>query len=363
MLDIVGGGGEHSRNQYLVLRDVAALEDRPFVSVPWVGRLEQQSLRFGLEHDRQETRHRYVVMVWALVIAPAHVHAGALGGHVPQGVVEHLDVPRGESLELLQRAVAIHGVTTHGEIRGVDLQHNARADDRLVFDLQCGGECPEVLILRAVIVVRLKECDHTGRGRVHEGAGWARSPGRGVEVADVRLQRFPILDGHCRDAAGSPVLGGRTPFGELAQQARELDQVLARLARGVAGESRQAARDVGRIADLAHLAIADDIDADLDLPAHDLRYRFRDDCVVPRDLTRLLALAREEHVRHRLAAWQAADVGGEDAAGACAHDSSPCSLRSCPTPRRRAAGGSRSRPCRRASPVARRRGPVPGDAT
>src|SRR6516164_6545168 len=149
-----------------------------------------------------------------------------------------------------------------------------------------------------------------------------RPRGGGVEITDVRLERFRVHDGHGRDTAGTPVLGGRAPFGELAQKTWKLNQVLARLARSVAGEPREAPRDVGRIADLAHLAIADDVDADLDLAAHDLRYRFRNDRVVPRDITRLLPLAREEQVRHRLTAGQAADVGGEDAARARAHDPS-----------------------------------------
>src|SRR6516164_7960882 len=150
-----------------------------------------------------------------------------------------------------------------------------------------------------------------------------RPRGGGVEITDVRLERFRVHDGHGRDTAGTPVLGGRAPFGELAQKTWKLNQVLARLARGVAGEPRQAARDVGRIADLAHLAIADDVDADLDLSAHDLRYRIGDNGVVPRAIAALIALAREQHVRHRLTAGKATDVGGQDAARACAHDLVP----------------------------------------
>ncbi len=72
---------------------------------------------------------------------------------------------------------------------------------------------------------------------------------------------------------GPAVLRGRAAVGELLEQPRKLDQVLAGLARRIAGEAGEAIRDVGRVADLAHLAVADDVDAGLDLAAHDVRDR------------------------------------------------------------------------------------------
>ena len=42
------------------------------------------------------------------------------------------------------------------------------------------------------------------------------------------------------------------------------------LARRVAAEAREAVGDVGRVADLAGLAVADDVDAGLDLAADDV---------------------------------------------------------------------------------------------
>ena len=80
-----------------------------------------------------------------------------------------------------------------------------------------------------------------------------------------------VLDADVADAARAAVLGGRAELRQFLQQARELDQVLSRLARRIAVEAGQAVLDVGGVADLAHLAVADDVDADLDLPADDLR--------------------------------------------------------------------------------------------
>ena len=37
-------------------------------------------------------------------------------------VIQNLDVPRRETLEFLERAVAVHGVAAHRQIRRIDLQ-------------------------------------------------------------------------------------------------------------------------------------------------------------------------------------------------------------------------------------------------
>ena len=89
-------------------------------------------------------------------------------------------------------------------------------------------------------------------------------------------------------------------------------EVLGRLARRMAAEAREALYDVGRIADLAHLAVADDRDPGLDLPLH----RLVDSLLhhaVELGLVICLALVAGEQQRNEFgAARQAADMRGLD---------------------------------------------------
>ena len=97
-----------------------------------------------------------------------------------------------------------------------------------------------------------------------------------------------------------------------------LDQVLARLARRIAIEAREPVLDIGGVADLAHLAVADDVHADFDLLADDVDDRIGDHAIgVWRNGA--VALAGEQHVGDSLRARQAADMRGEYPVGASKH--------------------------------------------
>ncbi len=169
------------------------------------------------------------------------------------------------------------------------------------------------------MVVRLKERDHARRCSVHERLGRRRRRSGGLEIRDVGLHRFEALDADLADAAWPAVFRGRARVGELPEQPGEFDQVLAGLARGVAIEAGDAVLDVGRVADLAHLAVADDVDADLDLAAHDVGDRVADRARAAGAVMRRSLVTREQDVRDRLRARQAADVRRQDPVGARAH--------------------------------------------
>ena len=150
------------------------------------------------------------------------------------------------------------------------------------------------------------------------------STGFAASTAARKLPRSSC-SGPASFSAISPTQRGRrylavAPLGgELRHEAREFHQVLAGLARRVAAEAGEAVGDVGRIADLVGLAVAHDVDAGRDLPAHDLGDRIGDDGRGGRPVADLAFLPREQHVGHRLRARQAADVRGEDAPGAGPH--------------------------------------------
>src|SRR5438067_502072 len=161
-----------------------------------------------------------------LVVAPAHVHAHPLPRHVAQGVIRHFDMAGREPLEFLERLIAVHGVASHREVRRIDLQEDARRNNRLVLSLQRAGERRQVIVLRTVKVVGLKERHHPRGGGVHESLRRSGLPNRGAEVVQVRLEGTGILHGDRAHAARPAILRGRTALGELAQQPWELDEIL-----------------------------------------------------------------------------------------------------------------------------------------
>jgi hypothetical protein len=62
-------------------------------------------------------------------------------------------------------------VPAQAEVGRVDLQHEARGDDRLVLGPHRLGERLEIGRVGGVVVVRLEQGDHPGRRRVHERLG------------------------------------------------------------------------------------------------------------------------------------------------------------------------------------------------
>src|SRR5215470_17946905 len=87
VLDEVGGRIEHARDQHLVFGWLDALEHLPLVRVARVRSLERETVRTGGEDDVEEIGDRNVVVMRALVVAPAQMQARALGRDVGEGVV------------------------------------------------------------------------------------------------------------------------------------------------------------------------------------------------------------------------------------------------------------------------------------
>ena len=66
-------------------------------------------------------------MVRALVVAPAEVQAHPIGRDVAQGVIERLDVGRGDLQELGIAQLVEREVPPHRQVGAVDLQHEPGA--------------------------------------------------------------------------------------------------------------------------------------------------------------------------------------------------------------------------------------------
>ena len=78
-----------------------------------------------------------------------------------------------------------------------------------------------------------------------------------------------VLDRDLPDAAGAPVGGRAARTRQLLQVAGIVFQVPGGLAVAVAAKPRHAVGDVSGVADLAHLAVADDVDPGVPLARDD----------------------------------------------------------------------------------------------
>jgi hypothetical protein len=225
-----------------------------------------------------------------------------------------VDVHRRALDEDLVGLVAVHDVAAHGQVGRVDLQVEAGLDDALVLGLHRLGDGVEVLVGRVVVLVGLEEGDDARRRGVHEGAGHGLALGRVAQVLEVALQRLAVLVGDRAAADRAQVLRGVARGGEAVAEARVGVEVRRCRARDVAHlEAAQAVADEGRVADLAHLAIADDVDARVDLVLDAILDRRADDALVLLGVDLLALVLREDDVDHVLGARKAPHVSRQDA--------------------------------------------------
>ena len=115
--------------------------------------------------------------------------ADAVFRQTGERVVQRLDPHRREPAILLGRRRGIHRVVLGHHPRVVDLEDEARVDDRLVLGLHRVGDGVEELLLRLVEVVGALQLDRPGRdGRDERLLEALTSEGR-LEVGDVGLDR------------------------------------------------------------------------------------------------------------------------------------------------------------------------------
>ena len=234
--------------------------------------------------------------------APADVVADAVLGNPAQRVVERAHAQVGPAPVVVPRLPARHHrvrlVHHHGV---VDLHQQAGVDDRLVLLVQRVGEREHELLLAGVVLVlepvRAGRRDH----RQEAVDAVVLVPGEGrLEVGDVTVERGAVVGQragahprHARAGGRGLLVGQRARGGGVALADGGL---VERVDRGIgAGERlavaarREHARaleldrahleaadplvQVGDPAGLAHLAVVDDVDPDLDLLSDDVDRR------------------------------------------------------------------------------------------
>ena len=142
---------------------------------------------------------------------------------------------------------------------------------------------------------------------------------RGAQIREVGLHRGAIdeLDRRYAARAFERLLAEHSP--ERFAQLRIRREIEVRRPRIMARESRQSVLDVGGVADLARLAVADDVDAGRDLLRHGVGHAGRDRGIERRTVVRLAAVFFVKQVDDLAAARKATHVSRQDPLGAESH--------------------------------------------
>ncbi len=117
-----------------------------------VGRLEGDGAGPPGEHD-DDVGQRHVVVVRALVVPPAEVHARLLGRDTGERLVERLHVKPRHLAELRHAQIGELDVPAHRQVGAIHLEHEARPGHRLVLVLHRLRDGEQVLLVARVVVV------------------------------------------------------------------------------------------------------------------------------------------------------------------------------------------------------------------
>ncbi len=210
-------------------------------------------------------------------------------------------------------------VAGHGEVGAVELHHQSGCEDGVIFLAHDLGERPDVVFVAGVPGVGLEGRDEARGSGVHEAFGHAMALHGPGHVGDVGVQRSPALHRDGADAGG-PAEGLRAGHpGHLGAELGIGLQVQGHAPLVGPAEAVQPVHHVGGVADLGGLAVGRDVDPGLHLPAHHFVHRFGDGAVVGLRIGDLAAVLLQQRLDQRLAAGQAAHVGGQDAVGGGLH--------------------------------------------
>ena len=271
------------------------------------------------EDDVDDVGQRHVVVVGPLVVAPAEMHAGLVGRHVGEGVVERLDVQARGLAELLGAERRVLDVAAHRQVRAVDLQHEPRPGHRLVLGAHRLGDREQVLLVAAVVLVAEEERDDARRGGGQKALGRFHPGQRGAEVGGVSHGGAVVTAGDGAGAGRRLSARAARVAEDAAGHAGEVDEILVPQGVAGAGEPGQAVLGVGGVGRLAHLAVVDDVDAGLDLLADNLGHRGADARGQGGGIHRHAFLFGEHRPDQILRTRKAAGVRRQEAFGAALH--------------------------------------------
>ena len=236
------------------------------------------------------------------------------------------------SRKSLQRLSLEHEGALHRQIRRVELQDVALRDDVVVFLLHLPRDAEDIvlvgLVVGIVLVAQERGRDDAGRGGGDEGLD---------ELLRIAAQRFSKRS-QLHLGVGEVGLIAHRPLAleaieQLRRQLTRTCQPLAQhlavfgklgdighaLARRHAAPAGQPDADIGLEADARRLAVTADIDAAVELLAHQPIGRALDLAAHLGLVDRQVVVALDQKLRQFVGARQAAGMGGEDAVFAGLH--------------------------------------------
>ena len=250
-------------------------------------------------------------------------------------MVQRFGVEGGAPQKLRFGKVLKGGMPRHRQIGAIDLQHEARRCDGGILFSHRAGDGRDIVLVAAIISVRQKARDHAGRGRGQKCLG--RTPGidRGPHVGKVVRQRLPIADGDRTDAGHALEASCPRKLRHLAAEIGERRQIGVRFRTFRAALIRKAGQTIahiGGVTDFAGLAVADNVDADIDLPLDDVQHGLPNAAIELHSIDRPAVLTLFEQLQHRVARRQAADMGRQNPVLARFHRYRPAGLCIVPHP-------------------------------
>src|SRR5206468_4789205 len=295
------------------------------VLVPRVRGLEGVGAGADLQHHVDEVLQLQIVNARADVDPVAGVPADPVSRQPAERVVQGLHPDLGPAANLVHAELGVRDVVGR-QVRVVDLHEEAGIDDRAVLLVHGVRDREKVLLVRLVVGVPLPVLD-AGRGDGRdERLLDRRALKRGLEVVDVRLHVLGALvgdgagadhvhrpRGRARHRAAEPLV----ELGEGFHLARAAPRAAPALPVGL--EAREALADVGNEAGLAHLAVVDDVEAELRLLADDLAHRALHPARAAALIVGLRARLRPDQLEQVGGTRQAPRVRGEDAVAAALH--------------------------------------------
>ena len=275
MLDAVRRHVNEPGHEHNAVREGNLFEDLPFVLVAWVRSLDVDGPDVRPEDRLDDLAQRHVVVVRPRVVSPADVEAQLLARDPFDRPVQRLD-----RLVEVRPPVGDVGadrpeVLRHREVGRVELELEPRLRDRAVLVAHRFRDRVEVRLVRGVVPVRVVERDLPRRGGGEERVA-ARMVAEGrAERLDVGVDGVGVAHLHRPLAAQHQDMRADLVREQALRDAGELKEIVA-LDPNAAAEARQPIEDVVAKPDLAHLAVADDVDPDRPLPVDDLPNRRAD---------------------------------------------------------------------------------------
>ena len=219
----------------------------------------------------------------------------------------HIGLDHAQEAGFVQVLVA--GVPRHREVGAIELEVEPGLDDRLVFGAHGLDEVGEISLVRGIVLVGLERGHQPRRGCIHERPHAISMPvERRAEAANIVAGRLKRPQPHRADTGGTDEFLAAHNRGELLGERRVRRQIERRLAIDMPAEPGEPLGDVGRVADLPKLAVADDRDAGRDLFLHGVVDGALDDLIELSRVVRLAVILREEERGEFVAARQAPDM-------------------------------------------------------